>query len=118
MARWFPERASSWLSLPADESVRLRGRQKQEISAPRKISLKPQIIDFMLLMRFVNEGSPANEPSSRMGHAGTRCAAGQPDRGRLPAAARRHYQRDAGALGEAADRASAPTLRHGCERAA
>src|SRR5262249_51536390 len=98
MARWFPERASSWsISLNLSRSVRKRWRQKAyEALRPkpcraRKISLKHQIIDFMLSQRFVNE-APVHEPGSAPGTTVARGAARQPDRGRLSATARRHHQ--------------------------
>src|SRR5262249_4536912 len=123
MARWFPERASSWpISLNLSRSVRKRWRQKAyEALRPnpcrRKISLKPEIIDFMLSQRFVNK-APVHEPGSAPGTTVAGDAARQPDRGRLSATARRHHQRRAGALREAADRVSAPALRHRRERLA
>src|SRR5947209_6609195 len=57
MARWFPERSSSWPCLP--ESCLEALATAFEPFRLRKISLKPQIIDFMLVRRFVNEGGPA-----------------------------------------------------------
>src|SRR2546421_11499341 len=95
--------------LPLLECIWKHARQKTVLMfpAPRKISLKRQIIDFMLLQRFVNEGAPADEFISSVGRVGARPAR-QPDRGCLSAAARRHHQRCTDANGETTYRASAP----------
>src|SRR5262249_20363576 len=67
MARWSPERASSWPCLPAVKPVgSANSRKHLMFSGPRKISLKHQIIDFMLVQRFVNEGGPAMKQAQAM----------------------------------------------------
>src|SRR6185369_8530624 len=55
-ARWFQERASSWL---VSRCLNVHAESTLMLSAWRKLSLKRQIIDFMLVKRFVNEGRPA-----------------------------------------------------------